>query len=216
MTAIFQAALGGLHVPDSSIGFEPVGRAVRLLLSRDLNAELTRQQSKWHQADLDLQALGFDPGVGQVDLEHIPNGHLHEGPHESLLEAPAASFPNVSMMAYQHVPTATSLFDQLYTYDITLFVETMVKSGPVARGTEVAHETIVHRRIQRTTEAVNNVIRRDATLLGTVLPQQAPCRGGIGRVAWVKNENGEAGQRYMWHGSRLQYTLQRASTRGSS
>jgi hypothetical protein len=47
-------------------------------------------------------------------------------------------------------------------------------------GTEVAHETIVHRRIQRTTEAVNNVIRRDATLLGTVLPQQAPCRGGIG------------------------------------
>jgi hypothetical protein len=217
VSALFQATLGGLHMPDSSIGFEPIGRAVRLLLSRDLEDELARQESKWRDADLHLQSLGFDPGVGQVDLEPIPNGHLHEGSHESLLEATASAFPNVSMMAYQHVPTVANLFDQLYTYDVTLYVETMVKSGPVAPGTEVAHETIVHRRIQRTTEAVHNVIKGDATLLGTVLPQQAPCRGWIGRVSWIKNDGaGETGQRVLWHGSRLQYTLQRASTRGSS
>lgn len=212
MSALYAATLGNWHIPDEALGYEPVGRAARLLLSRDLDEELATQESRWHSADLKLQEFGFDPGVGQVDLEAIPNSHLHEGPHESLLESPATSFPNVSMMAYQHVPTTIAIFDQLYTYDLTLFVETMVKSGPVSPGTQTAHETIVHRRIQRTTEAVNNVIRRDKSLLGTVLPQQAPCRGGIGRVSWIKNENGEAGQRYMWHGSRLQYTLQRAST----
>lgn len=211
MSALYSATLGNWQIPDESIGYEPIGRAVRLLLSRDLDDELAAQEGKWRSADLKLQTLGFDPGVGQVDLERIPNGHLHEGPHESFLESPASSFPNVSMMAYQHAPTTISIFDQLYTYDVTLFVETMVKSGPVTRGTETAHETIVHRMIQRTTEAVNNVIRRDKSLLGTVLPQQAPCRGGIGRQAWIKSDNGEVGQRYMWHGSHLQYTLQRAS-----
>lgn len=214
MSALFPAALGNVQVPDAAIGWEPVSRAVKLLLSRDLSAELTKQEVKWHSSDLKMQELGFDPGVGQTDLEPIPNSHLHEGPHESFLEASADKFPNVSIMAYLNTPSASQLFDSLDTSDITLFVETMVKAGPVAAGTETAFETLVHRRIQRTTEAVNNVIRRDATLLGTVLPQQLPPRGGIGQQSWIRPSPNEGGQRFMWHGSRLQYTLQRASTTG--
>jgi hypothetical protein len=214
MSALFPAALGNVLTPPAAIGWEPVSRAVKLLLSRDLAAELARQEGFWRTSDLQMQSLGFDPGVGQVELEPIPNSHLHEGPHESLLEAPAGAFPNVSIMAYLNVPSASQLFDVMDTSDLTLFVETMVKAGPVAPGTEAQFETIVHRRIQRTTEAVNNVIRRDATILGTVLPQQYPPRGGIGRQSWVKPSPSEGGERHIWHGSRLQYTLQRASTTG--
>lgn len=214
MSALYQATLGGMVAPDEAIGYEPVTRAVRLLLADRLADELAVEAERWRSADLQLQQMGFDPGVGQIDLEPIPNSHLHEGPHESLLMAPAESFPNVSMMAYLHAPSASQMFDTFDSHDITLFVETMVKSGPVTPGTEVAHETIVHRRIQRTTEAVNRVVRGDLTLLGTVMPQELPPRGGIGRQAWVQNNQNETGQRFMWHGSRLQYTLKRATTIG--
>jgi hypothetical protein len=213
VTALFQATVGNWQIPDAAIGCEPLGRAVRLLLARDLNAELDVQEGKWAGADLQMQERGFDPGVGQVELEKFEAARLYEGPHESLIEAPASAFPNASIMAYQHRPTSVQLFDQLVSYDLTLFVECMVKAGPVADGQLAAFETIVHRRIQRTTEAINNVIQRDATLLGTVLPQQLPPMGGIGRVAWVKPD-GKSGSRHLWHGSRLQYTLQRASTTG--
>jgi hypothetical protein len=214
VTALFQAALGNRAIPDASIGWEPVARAVRLILARDLDAEIDRQADQWAAADLQMQVMGFDPGVGQVDVEHVPIGHLHEGPHESLLDAPVSAFPNVSMNAYLNAPSGVQDHSYLTSSDITLYVETMVVAGPVVEGLETAFETIVHRRIQRTTEAINTVIQGDATLLGTVLPQQGPPRGGIGRQSWVKNDDDETGKRYLWHGSRLQYTLQRASTRG--
>lgn len=214
MSAVFSAALGKRAIPDAMIGYEPIARAVRLILNRDLNNEIDAQSDKWRAADLYMQEQGFDPGVGQIDVQHITINHLHEGPHESFLDAPASAFPNVSMMAYATRPSPSQGYDQLDSSDITLFVETMVIAGPVADGTEVTFETIVHRRIQRTTEAVNAVIRRDLTLLGTVLPQQLPATGGIGRQAWIKNDKVETGKRFMWHGSHLQYTLQRASTRG--
>jgi hypothetical protein len=214
MTALFQTALGGQLAPNSMIGFEPVSRAVRLLLARDLNAEIERMSDIWKAADLEMQEMGLDPDVGQVDVDLIPLGHLHEGPHESLLDAPASAFPNISMMSYLTAPSPSQGFDPFDSNDLTLFVETMVVAGPATKGLETAFETIVHRRIQRTTEAVHTVIRRDKTLLGTVLPQQFPVRGGIGRQSWIRPNKDEKGPTYIWHGSRLQYTLQRASTTG--
>jgi hypothetical protein len=211
---VFQAALGGLLAPDGSIGFESIARAVRIILARDLNDEIDRLSDKWGSADLQMQAMGLDPEVGQVDVEHIPVDHFHEGPHESLLDAPASAFPNVSIMAYSTAPSPSQGFDPFDSNDLRLFVETMVIAGPVPKGLESNFETIVHRRIQRTTEAVNTVIRRDKTLLGTILPQQFPVKGGIGRQSWVRPDHNEKGPRHIWHGSRLEYTLQRASTTG--
>jgi hypothetical protein len=211
---VFQAVLGGLLAPDGAIGFESIARAVRVILARDLNDEIDRVAERWRTSDLQMQEMGLDPEVGQIDVEHIPVAHLHEGPHESLLDAPASAFPNVSMMSYLTAPSTSQGFDQFDSNDISLFIETMVVAGPVPKGLETNFETIVHRRIQRTTEAVNNVVRRDKTLLGTVLPQQNPARGGIGKQSWVRPDHNEKGPRHIWHGSRLQYTLQRASTTG--
>jgi hypothetical protein len=209
---LHEAVISNRQLPEGMIGFEPVTRSTRLLLARDLNTEIDQQSERWNQADLYLQQLGFDVGVGQIDIEHIPNDHIHEGPHESFLMAPAEAFPNISIMAYVTTPSPSQAYDTLDSHDLVLFVETMVRAGPVAVGTEVQFETIVHRRIQRTTESVNAVIRRDTTLLGSVSPQQLPARGGIGKQAWIQNVNNETGQRYMWHGSRLEYRLQRFST----
>jgi hypothetical protein len=166
-------------ISDNFIGFEPVTRAARLVLFQGLDDEIDRQPE-----------------------------NLHEGPHRSLLEQPIEAFPNCSVMAYVTIPSGEQ-FDQFDTSDITLFAETMVIAGPVPKGQEVPFETIVHRRIQRTTEAVNAVIKRSGTLLGTVNPIQSMPRGGIGNSSWLRPQEKGSGPRYLWHGSRLQYTLQR-------
>lgn len=207
-TLPYEALIGNRGGLESLIGFEPVTRGARLVLFEGLNAELDHQKERWDTADLELQSLGLDPGVGQIDLQHVETANLHEGPHRSILEAPPEAFPNVSVMAYLVVPSG-SQFDQFEAADITLFAETFVNAGPVENGQELAFETIVHRRIQRTTEAVNNCLMRSATLLGTVNPIQTLPRGGIVNASWSKYKDGSSGKRYLVHGSRLQYTLQR-------
>lgn len=194
---------------ENQIGFEAVSRACRLLLARDLNDMIVTQSDRWRETDLALQRLGLDPGVGQVEVEAVPLDHFHEGSHESFLTSPHTAFPNVSCAGYVAVPSGEQ-FDQFDSHDITLFIETMCIAGPVLEGSETAYETIVHRRIQRTTEAVNATILApgNRTLLGTVSPIQLPPRGGIGNASWLRREGG-TGPRYLMHGSRLQYTLQR-------
>lgn len=210
-TLPIDALLGNRNFLEPIIGFEPVTRAVRLVLSQGLNDEIDRHAEAWMQQDLALQSMGFDPGVGQVEVEHVPDDHLHEGPHESLIEAPPEAFPNCTMMAYVSRPSG-SQFDQFDNIDITLFIETMVIAGPVPEGQETAYETIVHRRITRTTEAVAATIRRSGNILGSVLPIQLPPVGAIGDATWLRRKDkGIPGPRYLWHGSRLQYTLQRAA-----
>lgn len=213
MSAVaFDALVGNRGLIEGLIGFEPVTRAGRLILAQQLNDELLVESDRWRAPDLALQEMGFDAGVGQVDLEPVQTANFHEGPHQSFLLAPPERFPNVSVMAYLSAPAGSQLLDQADTHDITFYVEIMVKAGPVAEGAETAFETIVHRRIERTTEAVNRVIRRNTTMLGTVLDQQLPARGGIGAQAWIRGGDKGTGPRYLWHGSRLQYTFQRISS----
>lgn len=204
----FDALIGNRDFPEVLVGFEPVSRAARLVLFQDLNAEIDAQAERWDQADLALQTMGLDPGVGQVVVEHVQPGNIFEGSHKSLLMSPKERFPNVSVAAYMVVPSAEQ-FDQLDQIDLTFFAESMVIAGPVTDGQEVTFETIVHRRAQRMTEAVAAVIRRSGNLLGAVLPIQMPPRGGVGNASWLRKESKGAGDRYLIQGSRLQYTLQR-------
>lgn len=209
MVDLAQAVIGRGTTLEPGIGFEPVARACRMTLLQFLNDEIDAQSERWRNADSRLQELGMDEGVGQVDVERIPPANFHEGPHKSLIEAPPEAFPNVSVMAYMTVPAASQFGDQVDSSDITLFVEAMAKSGPVPEGLEVAHESIVHRRIQRMTEALALVIARDPMLLGTVHGMRLPPRGGVGNSTWLKQRSKGAGDRFLWQGSRLQYTLTR-------
>lgn len=207
----YEAIVGNRPFLESMIGWEPVGRAARLVLLQNLNDEIARQQELWTAADTALDQLGLDPGVGVVAVTPVPTGNFHEGPHKSLIEGGPEMFPNVSVMAYVTIPSASQMFDQADSSDLTLFVETMAIAGPVTAdgSNKTAIETIAHRRIQRMTEAVNNVIRTSANLLGAVLPIQGQPRGGIGSASVLKSTQAGKGPQHIWHGSRLQYTLQR-------
>lgn len=194
-----------------SIGFEEISRAARHMLITNLDDGLAEQEAKWATADLQEQAE-WGATVGQVELERFDPSHIFAGPHRSMIEAPPELFPNISIMAYVAKADADD-FDQLDTSMITMFVETMVITGPIGESAQdlLDHETIVHRRIQRTTEAVCDVFKRDPMLMGTVRPFQRPPNGGIGESSWVRREDKGKGPRFLWQGSRLQYTLQRDS-----
>lgn len=211
MTAL-GALVGAQGFIGSMIGFEPATRAMRLIMHDQLNDEIDAQAERWLAADLELQAMGFDPGVGQVEVEHVEDANLLEGPHQSYLISPPTAFPMVCVMAYLTRPSATSGFgDQVDSSQITLAIDAFVKSGPVAQGVEAAHETIVHRRIQRTTEAINAVMRRNPALMGAVAPVPSPPLGGIDQAMWLRRD-ADGPDRYMLQGSRLEYQAQRAAS----
>ena len=211
-TATFEALVGNRTDLETLIGFEPLGRAARLVLFEELNDQIDVESERWHRADLALAELGLDPGIGQIEVEHVAPENLHEGPHRSLMDAPPESFPNVSVAGYA-VVASPEQFDRLDSNRLTLFVESWATSGPIERDASaidvLPFETILHRRIQRMTEAVAAVIRGSVDLLGTVNPIELPPRGGILNQSWLKSTAQGTGPRYLWQGSRLQYTLER-------
>lgn len=207
MTAVFPELIGNVAFPESLLGFEVVGRACQRLMIEKLNDEIDEQSERWKAADLALQELTGGP-VGQIDVEHVPAASVWEGPHKSLLDQPPEALPALNIMGYVINPDPDQL-DQLETIRIRLYIEALVKAGPVPVDQETAFETIVHRRIQRTTEAVNAVVMRDRTLRGAVRPIQSLPLGGIGQSAWLRKEEKGRGPRWLWQGSRLEYTLQR-------
>lgn len=193
------------------IGPEIVNRATRLTLLSDLNDELARVGSRWNQSDLAIQAVGMDVGIGVTELEPFVPANIHEGPHRSILSAPPSAFPFVTIGSHIAVPTGGPSLDQLNTYDITLMVECYVKSGPYIEATALHHETVVHRRILRTIEAINIAIRQTKNLHGTVLPLEGGARMVIHDQAEVSGSETTSGKRYLQQGARLQYTVQRNS-----
>lgn len=208
MTELLQGLVGTSTFVEGAIGFEEVTRAAHVIMIQELNDALDTENERWKKADLELQELMGGEGVGQIDIEPIPLPNFHEGPHPSFLEAPPVFFPNVSVMAYAIQPDATNLFDQVDEVGMRLFIETIVKAGPVPEGSEAEFETIVHRRIERSTEAVHAVIRNNRTLRNTVQSIDRPPRGGIGQ-SWLRKEDKGRGPRWLMHGSRLEYQLQR-------
>jgi len=192
-------------------GFEAVGRAVRLVLAGGLNDEIDRQQQRWLQADELFETAGFDAGLRAAGIDHVATDNIFGGPHKSLVASPLGRFPNVSVTAYAaRAAPSNSLNDRMKAIEVTMLVETMVYAGPRTDDNALFVESLVHRRIERTSEAVIACIERSRTLLGTVdhVPQPS---GGLVNASWTRTEDteGASGAIYVLHGSRFQYALTR-------
>lgn len=203
---------GNPHELSTDIGFELPTRAVVLMMLDGINDQLKRQEDRWKQADLEYQEL-TGGGVAQIDLERFEAANIQDGPHQSIVSSPPERFPFLGVMSYLTTPKAEQS-DHIHENTLRLFLEIFVKVGPVPEGAEIDHETILHRRIERTTEAANAVILSNKNLRGTVPDGiRTPPRGGIGNMAWIKYGGADGhGPRFMWQGSRLEYTLQRQSS----
>jgi hypothetical protein len=97
-----------------------------------------------------------------------------------------------------------------------LFVEVMVKSPHYELSTtettegEIEAERVVNARIQRMTDAVNNVFQSNRTLNSTVAEISQTPSVLISDV-FTRREHTSYGQPWLWQGSRLEYEVSRLS-----
>jgi hypothetical protein len=200
---------------DKGLGLERIQREAFLVLFNNLNQELQILESAWTTLDNQLAVetgRDFDP----IALESVEDFNFHMGHRPSLIEAPIQRYPNVSVMAYQVRPVSANPIDQMAMNLDRLFIEIMVKSPQFATSTEEATagqieaERIVNARVQRTTDAVNNVIQSNRTLNGTVQEIIGTPSVIISDV-FPRAEKTSYGQPWLWQGSRLEYEVSKLS-----
>ncbi len=195
------------------VGFEVVGRAARLVVIDGINAQIDTVQERWRAADQIFEAAGHDVGIAAEGVESIASDNIFQGPHKSLLTSPISRFPNVTVVAYAARPgTSNPQNDVHRTLEISLLVELMVAAGPVDARGQLFFETLVHRRVERTTEAVLKTIGSSHNLLGAVSLVGEP-RGGIVNSSWTKKSEGGREETHVLHGARFQYALTRYAAR---
>lgn len=196
------------------VGFEVVSRAARLVLIDSVNDEIDRVQERWRAADLLFEEDGNDAGIAALGLDHISSDNIFQGPHKSLLGSPISRFPNVSVTGYAVRPGAGDALNDVHrNVEVSLLVEMIVVAGPIGEiGDDLFCESLAHRRIERTSEAVLAAIGRSQNLLGTVITI-GQARGGIVNASWIKRTDGGNEQAYVLHGARFQYAPQRQASR---
>ncbi len=195
------------------VGFEVVGRAARLVIIDGVNAQIDAVQERWAAADDVFEAAGHDAGIVAEGVEHVSPENVFQGPHKSLLTSPISRFPNVTVSAYATRPGSGNPQNDVHrTLEISLLVELMVAAGPVDARGQLFFETLAHRRVERTSEAVLKTIGASQNLLGTVNPVGDP-RGGIVNSSWTKKSDGGREEIHVLHGARFQYALTRYAAR---
>ncbi len=211
--ALAQALIANRGPIEDLVGFELVARAARLVLIDGVNAQIDTLQERWMAADEVFEAAGHDVGIAVEGIEHISTENVFQGPHKSLLASPISRFPNLTVSAYASRPgTGNPQNDVHRTLEISLLVELMIAAGPVDARGQLFFETLAHRRVERTTEAVLKTIGASQNLLGTVNPIGEP-RGGIVNSSWTKKSEGGREEIHVLHGARFQYALTRYAAR---
>jgi hypothetical protein len=161
---------------DFNVGLEEIATSAFSVLHGALNAELAQIEAAKVVADAQLDEMRGRVPV-PVTLEPVERGNFHLGHIPSLIEddTPLDSYPNVSVMAYRAQPAAFSpLQDQATTYVDSLYVEVLVKAGPMDRSEPYRQAEICDKRIWRTAEAVVAVLLRNPTLGGTIAGLEDP------------------------------------------
>lgn len=203
------------QIIDKGLGLERIQREAFLVLFQKLNEELSILESAWATLDQQLStATGRD--FNAITLEAVEDFNFHMGHRPSLIEAPIARYPNVSVMAYQSRADGVTQIDQMVQLSDRLFIECMVKSPHYDTATDEAMagqieaERVVNARIQRMTDAVNNVIQNNRTFNGTIQEVTQIPNVLISDV-FPRAEKTSYGPMWLWQGSRLEYEISKLS-----
>lgn len=201
-------------ITDKGVGLERIQREAFLVLFNSLNDELQILESAWATLDEQLATATGKTNI-PITLERIEDINFYLGHRPSLIEAPISRYPNVSVMAYHGAPEPPNQNDHFSIYRARLFVEIMVKSERYEvneNDTEPLFEAerIVNARIQRTTDAVNNVLQSNKTLNG-ITTDTTLTRDVFISDVFVRDEHTSYGNPWLWQGSRLEYEVSKVA-----
>lgn len=186
-----------------SISTEEIQRQALLILFQNLNSRISSLNSGWSAKD-----ASFYSGLGRSNpgftVEQIPNSNFIPGVITSVINQPISFFPNVCCIAYRADPKR-STDDTGENYTIRLAIEVLVKSDNFNNDNSHLGEEQVNSRIQKTLEAVHQVILDFPTLNNTVPNIGAPTKT-IGNCD-VRREKDGTGKRWFWQGGMLEYPV---------
>lgn len=187
-----------------SINTEPIQRKALTILASKLNAKIAALSPAWTAQDDQFYADLSRPSPG-FTVEDISQANMYAGTVPSLINAKVDRYPNLCTIAYRADPKRSN-DDWGDNYTITLNVEVMVKSDNF--GDDLSHlgEEQVNSRIQKTLEAVHEVLMDHKTLDNLVESINPAPRQTIGEVFIRRTENAR-GDRWMWQGGVLTYLI---------
>lgn len=188
-------------------GLEIVERAAFLRLFDFLNAAIDEAESRWAESDQTFAAhLGRT--YTAIEIENIAPENFYEGHRPSLIKAPIANYPNVSVWGVRSTPHPESAFsDHTDIFNNLIFIEVMCKS--------VISEGEVSKRINRTCEAVHAVMKSDPTLAGVVTGFEGDVSISLSDV-FTRKESTSYGPVWYWQGARLEYVVRKDAVLPSS
>lgn len=188
-----------IEMTERGIGTELIQTEVAEILFSQLNDEIDAQQGLWTTRDEEWQNLTGQT-LGYVELELIDACNFHRGHRPSLIKHPLPiedGYPNISVMAYQARPTP-EIIDQGSNFSIVLDIEILVRSK--------RSEEEVNSRIQRTGEAVHQVLTRNENLNGLSLGWENDPVIQYTDIYIYPSEQSH-GEDWFWQGARFRYNL---------
>lgn len=197
---------------DKGIGLERISRELLIILASALNAALDVEDAKWQTLDSQLATtLGIDYVPCLSDK--LVNHNFYFGHRPSLVEAPIANYPNVSVYANQASPS-NDQGDHSEGYLINVGVEAMCIEGPyqqIITGFNRTGEDLVNKKIQRMMESIHAVVLANKTFNGLIPSIDSPPRVQFSEPM-LRRENTSYGADYYWQMVRVEYFIKKVSS----
>lgn len=195
---------------DARIGSEDLHWGIFQVLAANVNTVIATEETRGYVIDDAFETM-TGRGLGRVSLERVDVAkNIHMGHRPSLIDAPADEYPSIAVMTYLSNQSPRNLgLDHAREAALTVSIECLVKAGPYDdddRGISDGEE-IVNRRVQRTAEAIQQVMLAKRELSGYELPDSTEPIISWGEVfAKADLSDDSAGpRRFYWQGVRLQY-----------
>ncbi len=190
-------------------GLELIGRQIALVLVHQLNEEIAVQESAWQSLDEEFYSLTGITNSQPITLERVPATHIYIGHIPTLIDAPPARYPNVSILPFSSRANGKSI-DLYHGTSVTVQIDVMCKAGPYpdSDASPSPGEEFVNKRTQRTVEAVAAVMTRNQNLEGLTTELSGPPSIELSDV-FGKHLHRDKGPRYWWQGGRLEYRFDR-------
>jgi hypothetical protein len=197
---------------EKGIGHERLARELLIIMVDNLAAAMDLEDAKWNTLDAELALkLGVDHKPLLQDKIVKPNFYFGHRP--SLIEAPVASYPNLSVYSNQSGQSADQ-GDHMEGFQLLVGIELMCIDGPYDQtitGFNRQGEDRVNKKIQRAVESVHAVVLAHRSLNGLIAPIDTPPRTQFTEPMLRREQTGY-GSDFYWQMARMEYFIRKVST----